>query len=169
MKNRKLFLRWSVLPSLTFVIAIIVASIGWFGTLYRSDVSHLSQAIAVVFILGTILAGKMAWRLSSPGLIVDAKRRDACSWARRNMKHAPFLRGLCERLGLLGTLIGVALLLDGSFSGVAEGGAAAQDALRSLTTNMATAIYTTLVGYLCGILLWFQFHFIGLALEDIEQ
>lgn len=169
MKNRKLFLRWAWLPSMTFVGAIIMANRGWFTMVYESDVSHLSQVIALVFLVGTLLAGKMAWRISGPGLVVDAKRHDACAWVRRSMRHAPFLRGLCERLGLLGTLIGVAFMLDGGFSGVVEGGDAAQAALRALTTNMATAIYTTLVGYACSILLWFQFHLIGFALEDIES
>lgn len=165
MNRRRFFLRWSVLPSLMLVGALFVANLGWFTTMHDGDRTRLTYLILFIFLYGSLLAGRLAWRLSR---LQEGEEEKADS-LKSKLGHAPFLEGLCERLGLLGTLFGVSMMLSGGFGGIAEGGDVAQESLRTLTTGMATAIISTLVGYICSILLKVQFHFIEHRLEEIER
>lgn len=165
MKQRRVFLHWASLPSLVLVGALIVANLGWFSVMHNGDRTRLTYVILAVFMIGTYVAGRLAWRISR---LQEGEGGESLSDLRSSLEHGPFLESLCERLGLLGTLFGFVMMLSGGFGGLSEGGDAAQEALRQLTSGMATAFITTLVGYVCSILLKLQYHFIEYALGRLK-
>lgn len=175
MKKRKLFLRWSLLPSLTMVGAIVMASLGWFGMMYTSDATHLSQVILLIFVAATVWAGRLSWRLSN---CQDASeyqcaaasecRDDVLKRIESDAEHGTFAQDICERLGLLGTVFGFVIMLIGGFDVSAGDPQAIQGLLGRISGGMSTAFITTLVGYACSILLRIQYHFLTRYIERVR-
>lgn len=165
MRHRRFFLRWALLPSLTLVGAIIVANLGWFTVMHDGDRTSLTYVILGIFTLSTLLAGKLAWKV---GTLQEGATTSKLKELKSSVEHGFLAESLCERLGLLGTIFGFVIMLSGGFGDLSSGGDAAQEALAQLTSGMATAFITTLVGYVCGIILKVQYHFIESAVEGFE-
>ncbi|KPJ85277.1 hypothetical protein AMJ57_03685 [Parcubacteria bacterium SG8_24] len=168
MKARILFLRWSLVVSLTVVGLVIAAVLGWFELMYRLDVTKLSVAILVVFAAATVWCGLLTWRLET-GLEVIRGPENRSKLFREvdgNAEHGWFAAGICEKLGLTGTVFGFVIMLIGGFSGFqSTDPAATQQLLERLSTGMSTAFITTLVGVICSILLSIQYHLLARAVE----
>lgn len=63
-----------------------------------------------------------------------------------------FLSETCMAIGMIGTVAGFLLMLGTAFSGIDVGDTASlQSALTSMAVGMSTALYTTLVGLVCGL------------------
>jgi MotA/TolQ/ExbB proton channel family protein len=168
---KQLFLRWSLMASLIAVFAMIAASLGWFGIMYKGDFTRLTVITIGVLAAATAWCGALAWKVdraraaprSPEGLTAFVKRLE------NDAEHGWFAINLCEQLGLLGTVFGfVAMLIDG-FGGVTAGNQQAiQELLERLSSGMATAFLTTLVGYLCSIALRFQYHMLDRAVQGMK-
>lgn len=168
---KQLFLRWSLMASLIAVFALIAASLGWFGIMYRGDFTRLTVITICVLVAATTWCGALAWKVdransaprSQDGVTTFVKRLE------NDAEHGWFAINLCEQLGLLGTVFGfVAMLIDG-FSGVQAGNPQAiQELLERLSAGMATAFLTTLVGYICSIALRFQYHMLDRVIQGMK-
>ena len=76
---------------------------------------------------------------------------------------------LFRSLGMLGTIIGFCLMLVGFENLDISNQQTVQGLLAELGKSMATALYTTLVGLLCGQLLKVQAFILSLHLNKLEH
>jgi len=165
--RRTLFLRWSLLLSLAAVGAAIAWSLGWFKLAYDLDVTKLSFVILAVFAIATLWCGRLSWRLDTGTEILKTPeiRQKYFKCIEDDAEHGWFAAGLCEKLGLTGTVFGLVIMLIGGFQGFqGTDPQSIQLLLERLSTGMSTAFITTLVGVVCSILLSLQYHQLARAL-----
>lgn len=186
MHSKRLFLQWSLTVSLIAVGSVIVAVLGGFDLAWSLDGTKISFLIMGLFVVASGYCGVLAWRID---VALDTKRlQDLAASsgtsvsARRPLKFGAFLKetanqaehgwlaiGWCEKLGLLGTVIGFIMMLIHGFHGFAPTNQAdIQHLLDRLSYGMSTAFVTTLVGIVCGMLLELQFHMLDRSLERLR-
>src|SRR3989344_371561 len=125
MRRHRLFLQWAVVASLTLAGAAYAAALGWFGLINALDFTKISFVIMALFIGATAWCGALTWRLD---LCVEHMRspetREIYLKGLMNAaEHGWFTAGLCEKLGLLGTVFGFVVMLIGGFQGYTGGDA----------------------------------------------
>lgn len=176
MHAKRLFLQWALMTSLTAVGVVIAALLGWFGTMYRLDVTKLSLVILAVFAAATAWCGRLAWRTDlalGAQASEDGKKLGFQKFVKETenqAEHGWFAVGLCEKLGLTGTVFGFIIMLVNGFGGFAiSDPLAIQRLLERLSAGMSTAFVTTLVGVVCSILLSLQFHQLERSLERLKS
>jgi hypothetical protein len=117
-----------------------------FEALYNADVSKLSFLIIGVFALVTPYIGYLTYRLS--------KNLEVREW---KVENCWFFANECQTLGLIGTVIGFLVMLGSAFVGLNVADVAnVQHALETMALGMSSALLTTLVGMVCGVLLKLQ-------------
>lgn len=171
MMRRKLFLQWSLILSLTAVGAAIAGTLGWFGLVYRMDVTKLSFVIIAVFAAASCWCGVLSWRLDGgiEWIKTAENRKKYFKEIEDDAEHGWFAAGLCEKLGLTGTVFGLVIMLIGGFKGFqGTDPQSIQMLLERLSIGMSTAFLTTLVGVICSILLNLQYHRLAQALKKVK-
>jgi hypothetical protein len=100
------------------------------------------------------VCGYEAWKLNklkinNLPIEKDLKKRYETGW---------FSSEICITLGLIGTVSGFILMLVGAFAdlNIADPDSV-QQSLMNMSLGMSTALYTTLVGLLCSVILKVQF------------
>jgi hypothetical protein len=161
----KLFLKWWLL-----MVAVVMATVfsyksGVFYDIWLKDNSYLSFVILALFYTMTIWCGNKTWRVSkivtgeveyTNAVKEELTRLEEIGW---------FFSEQCLTLGMIGTVWGFVTMLPG-FSLVNAGDTGSiQNLLKSLGGGMSTALYTTLVGLICGMLLKLQYFNISHAIE----
>lgn len=140
------FVRWWVVFT---IITVAVVSVLWESGarfLLDSDVTYISWLILIVFAIGSLNIG---WR------VVDARRKER-AWESK-FPLTNYLIGTCTSLGLLGTIIGLIIMITGAFSSLdIADHASVKQSLLAMSSGIGTALVTTLVGLVCAILLKFQ-------------
>lgn len=155
-----LFLRWALIVSVTFVGAAFAVSLGGIGYVKANDATNLSFVIMALFAAMTLYCGALTFKTgedvnlfkgSSSGL------RNRLREIESSVDYGWFAVDLCEKIGLLGTIIGLILSLKGfqSFRGTDQ--QAIQGLIAQLSIGLSTAFITTLVGIICSILLSLQY------------
>ena len=134
-----------------------------FQTIWQKDASYISYLTLFIFYISTIWLGKTTFNISN-NLIdnfqaFEFKRKEEVGW---------FISELCLTLGLIGTIVGFVLMLVGFESINMADVKTIQSLLGQLGKSMATAIYTTLVGLICGLLIKIQCFNISLELRKYE-
>ncbi|MFC1703102.1 MotA/TolQ/ExbB proton channel family protein [Patescibacteria group bacterium] len=172
MTAKRLFLRWSLIGSLTVVGFSIITSLGWINMMVDYDVTKLSVVILSVFAVATLWCGWLAWRVDR-GTPLDSgtpfARMKFIKSIENEAEHGWFAAGLCEKLGLTGTVFGFVIMLIGGFHGFdSSDPASMQQLLEQLSTGMSTAFITTLVGVVCSIILSVQYHLLARKLESMQ-
>ena len=169
MLSHGLLLNWALFVTLIAVGAVIVASLGWFGKIYELDLTKISFLILTLFVVSTGWCGFLTWQTSKTmgGVdVLEFKHPDACKYLENQAEHGWFAAGLCEKLGLTGTVFGFIIMLVGAFQGFEAGNEqATRQLLEQLSSGMATAFITTLVGVVCSILLSVQYHNLSNVLD----
>ena len=78
-----------------------------------------------------------------------------------------FVSESCLALGMIGTVIGFLLMLGTAFSDLdVTSSEALQAALASMAVGMSTALYTTLIGLVCSLIIKVQLMNLEVALEE---
>jgi hypothetical protein len=118
---------------------------GFFYVLWDSDVTYLSWLIILLFIIMTGVCGYVAfcYRGSSPS-------------RNKILESGWFCSELCLTLGMIGTIVGFTLMLAGFSNFKPNDSSSIVDLITVLGRGMSTALYTTLVGLICGTLLKIQ-------------
>jgi len=80
-----------------------------------------------------------------------------------------FLSEFCLTLGMIGTIVGFIMMLSGFNTLDIQNVSTVQGLLSQLGLSMATALYTTIVGLVCGSILKIQFFIVSLELDRIEK
>ena len=165
MVKYKLFLKWWLLAFLVVVGTVFSYKMGVFVDIWEKDNSYLSWVILSLFYGMTAWCGFKTWRVSqvvvgnleyTSQVKEEFSRLEEIGW---------FFSEQCLTLGMIGTVWGFVTMLPGfGLVNVGDTGSV-QNLLKSLGGGMATALYTTLVGLVCGMLLKMQYFNISHAIQ----
>ncbi len=162
---------------------------GWIDTIIRSDGTHISIAIFVVFLAGLVIGGCKVWTICrdqqcaaefDPGCETTASRyldevagRSASSRgitgaalrARMTARIAPvrYIAGSLVLLGLVGTVLGFIIALSGVDPTSAGDVRSVAPMVGTLIRGMSVALYTTLVGAVLNIWLMVNYQILAIG------
>lgn len=159
------FLKWWLLFTLFIVATVFSFYLGFVKLLWEKDASYLSIATIVIFYIMSIKCGRDIFLAENENNITKEKIE---SFARRE-ETIWFTSELCLNLGMLGTIVGFCMMLSGFENLDISNQQTIQGLLSELGKSMATALYTTLVGLICGQCLKMQALILGLHLNKITQ
>lgn len=145
MSNRQnLFIKWFIIFAAILAGCSIAGSMGLFSVVLAADVSHLTTIIATLFLLSSLLAGKLSFDLSKDNVSdVSLKRR---------LKVLNFMADTFFTLGLMGTIIGFIYMMRGTLNANAD----VATIITQLKTGSSTKLFTTLFGLVSSLLLQVQ-------------
>ena len=134
---------------------------GMASDIWQKDASMISCAIYFIFIVCSIFCGKLSFNIcKNPGLFQIYMNKAEIGW---------FFSELCLTLGMIGTIVGFIMMLSGFNTLDIQNVSTVQGLLSQLGLSMATALYTTIVGLVCGSILKIQFFIVSLELDRIEK
>lgn len=144
-RGHPLFLRWVVLQSLVATL-LVAAAIAYGERLHGASLAMVPLIIAVL--AGTsAYAGLLAWRAD-----------DGIS-AKAGLRHLWFAAGVCQLLGLLGTVAGFYTMFNEHTAGAAATAAgASSDLAERVTHGAGVALSATFVGILASIVILLEHH-----------
>jgi hypothetical protein len=162
--KHKIFLRWWLFISILSAALAYGFNTGAFHTLWDIDFTKISFLIIGLLALSSIFCGRIAWRLSSYlnqknydiNLVKDIERDVDASW---------FVSDLFFTIGMVGTVIGFIVMLSGFDSIDFSNPDTTRQMISSLGSGMSTALYTTLTGLVCSVLLKIQCFMLSYEIE----
>lgn len=130
---------WTFFTCMATIIGAVLF-MGGIEFLNESDITGLSWAILSVLVLGSIFFGYRVYLNEN-----------------LNQGVTSYLAELCTSLGLLGTIIGLIVMISGAF-GTLEitNPDSVKTSLLAMSSGIGSALTTTLVGLVSSILLTFQ-------------
>ena len=135
----KALLRWWLIFCLTILAGGIAIYFDIHKELYKADQTKISFLILTIFILTSIWIG------------VVTKLLD------RTVELGWFIAEACLALGMIGTVTGFLLMLNGAFTQIdLSNPTTIQNSLVNMALGMSTALYTTLTGLICSLALKIQ-------------
>lgn len=146
------FLRWLLIVVPLTVIAIFAHFFGFYQSIYEADKSWISFTILSIFALESMWVGWQTKRMSLAGT-----------------QFAWMVSDMCLTLGMIGTIVGFLMMLQGGFSITQGDTTGIQSLLARFSIGLGTALYTTLVGLICSMLLKLQLFNLGHALKQIKD
>lgn len=136
---------WTVFCSCVLLL-FLCWEFGFLHSLYASDITRLSWVILGLFFLFSLRIG---YRLHT-----FVRERDRYSFS---TNPEWFAGETMLSLGMVGTVVGFIYMLTTVFTDLdVADTASVQQALAMMATGMGTALWTTLVGLVCSILLKLQ-------------
>ena len=123
--------------------------------LYAADVTRLSFLIISIFICTSVWIGTKTYKI---GIHQDFNQKSDVGW---------FISESCLALGMVGTVTGFLIMLGTAFANVDVTNAATLlQALSDMATGMSTALWTTLVGLVCSLIIKVQLVNLEVALNE---
>ena len=123
--------------------------------LYEADVTRLSFFILSIFICTSIWIGTKTYKV---GVYQDYDQKADVGW---------FVAESCLALGMVGTVTGFLIMLGTAFENVdVTNSVTLQQALSDMATGMSTALWTTLVGLVCSLIIKVQLVNLEVALNE---
>ena len=124
-------------------------------SLYESDITRLSYLILIIFGCTSIWIGTKTYKV---GIQQDYNQKSDVGW---------FISESCLALGMVGTVTGFLIMLGTAFENVdVTNSATLQQALADMATGMSTALWTTLVGLVCSLIIKVQLVNLEVALNE---
>ena len=124
-------------------------------SLHESDITRLSYLIIFIFLCTSIWIGTKTYKV---GILQDYEQKSDVGW---------FISESCLALGMVGTVTGFLIMLGTAFENVDVTNAATlQQALADMATGMSTALWTTLVGLVCSLIIKVQLVNLEVALNE---
>lgn len=140
MSKQTLFVRWWVMAVAMATIIASILAMGGFGFLLDNDVTYLSFVIMGVFFIFTGYYGYRLYRGQGLGQGV--------------MEYG---ENLCTSIGLLGTVVGLIMMVKGAFAGIdVNDQESIKSALVAMSSGIGSALVTTLVGLISAVLIGIQ-------------
>lgn len=140
MSKQTLFVRWWVMALAMATIIASILAMGGFSFLLENDVTYLSFVIMSVFFVFTGYYGYRLYRGQGLGQGV--------------MEYG---ENLCTSIGLLGTVIGLIMMVKGAFAGIdVNDQESIKSALVAMSSGIGSALVTTLVGLISAVLIGIQ-------------
>ena len=123
--------------------------------LYAADVTRLSFLIISIFICASVWIGIKTYKV---GIQQDYEQKSDVGW---------FVSESCLALGMVGTVTGFLIMLGTAFANVDVTNAVTlQQALSDMALGMSTALWTTLVGLICSLIIKVQLVNLEVALNE---
>ena len=153
MQDKKLFLHWMLFVWLVLIGGVISVSLGWMGRVLNGDPTHITLVTLAVFVSTTLYLGRLSWKLTNGESAKIVAQKLSTGW---------FASSACVTLGLLGTVVGYFLMMQG-VPGTGED--VAGQLVQQIRAGMGTVLINTIVGGVCGLLIEVQSHFISQTVE----
>ena len=135
----RVLLRWWLIFCLSILAGGFAVYFNIHKELYQSDQTKISFLILVIFVLTSLWIGWVT------------KLQD------RSVEIGWFIAEACLALGMIGTVTGFLLMLNGAFAEIdLSNPTTIQTSLTKMALGMSTALYTTLVGLICSLTLKIQ-------------
>jgi len=148
-------LKWWLIFCLTLLGCAIGTYFNMHNLIYDADVTKLSFLIIVIFFCTSVWIGNKTYRL---GKYDDYDQDTKVGW---------FVAESCLALGMVGTVTGFLLMLGTAFSNIdVTNSASLQKALEFMAVGMSTALYTTLVGLICSLIIKVQLVNLEVAINE---
>lgn len=160
MRNKWLFLRWTLLTMLIAVSAFILARLGAFEFISRNDGSYITFIILTIFVIVACWCGYLTWRGNQA-----IENNDESQFAPTiiDAKWIIVLAQVCTALGMIGTVLGILMAFYGS-GGEFKG----TDNKAQLGVAVGTAYITTLAGLVCAVLLTIYYFNLVIPLKQAQ-
>ena len=137
------FLYWWLLVCVVGTGSYITHTMGWLVPLYTNDLTYITFLITVLAGLTTLSLG-YKFKVPARAAAVDVD----IEW---------FVSDVVLTLGMLGTIIGFMIMLEGTFSSIEFNDTdSIRQALSSMSQGLFTALNTTLIGLVSSIILKVQ-------------
>ena len=167
MLKHTLFLRWLLIVSLIGTGSYFVNRFGVFAEIYDKDITRLSFAILTGFVFMSAWCGLKTFTLSGlldgepdPAEVTEKDQRTIEQIT--NLEEVGwFAAGFFTSVGMIGTVIGMIWALKGFIGVNIAEVASVQKLISDMVYGVSTALYTTLVGLVCSILLKLQYFNLG--------
>ena len=151
----KSLLKWWLIFCLTLVGMCTCVYFNIHKELYVADVTRLSFLIISIFSCTSVWIGMKTYRV---GIQQDYNQQSNVGW---------FISESCLALGMVGTVTGFLIMLGTAFANVYVSNAVTlQQALSDMATGMSTALWTTLVGLVCSLIIKVQLVNLEVALNE---
>ena len=151
----KSILKWWLIFCLTLLGMCTCVYFNIHKELYAADVTRLSFLIISIFTCTSIWIGMKTYKV---GIQQDYDQRSDVGW---------FISESCLALGMVGTVTGFLIMLGTAFANVDVSNAVTlQQALSDMATGMSTALWTTLVGLVCSLIIKVQLVNLEVALNE---
>ena len=148
-------LKWWLIVCLTMLGVGVGIYFNMHTNLYNADVTKISFLIIVVFACTSIWIGNKTYLV---GIHEDYNQRPDVGW---------FIAEACLALGMVGTVTGFLLMLGTAFANVdVSSPVTLQNALSEMAVGMSTALYTTLIGLICSLIIKVQLVNLEVALNE---
>jgi hypothetical protein len=165
MVKNKLFLRWWLLATLIAVTSGFCYKLGLFYDVWLNDNSYLSFVILALFYGMTMACGYQTYVVSK---FVN-RDKNYTAYDKQEMLRQEqtgwFSSDQCLTIGMIGTVWGFIMMLKG-FGGFKGDASSVQKLMDYIVAGMATALYTTFVGLICGMLLKLQYFNLTHVIEN---
>ena len=151
----KSLLKWWLVFCLTLLGMCACVYFNIHKDLYAADVTRLSFLIISIFICTSVWIGTKTYKI---GIHQDYNQKSDVGW---------FISESCLALGMIGTVTGFLIMLGTAFANVDVTNATTlQQALSDMATGMSTALWTTLVGLVCSLIIKVQLVNLEVALNE---
>ena len=151
----KSLLKWWLVFCLTLLGMCACVYFNIHKDLYAADVTRLSFLIISIFICTSVWIGTKTYKI---GIHQDYNQKSDVGW---------FISESCLALGMVGTVTGFLIMLGTAFANVdVTNSATLQQALADMATGMSTALWTTLVGLVCSLIIKVQLVNLEVALNE---
>ena len=151
----KSILKWWLIFCITLLGLCTCVYFNIHKDLYAADVTRLSYLIISIFICTSVWIGTKTYKVS---IQQDYDQKSDVGW---------FISESCLALGMVGTVTGFLIMLGTAFENVDVTNAATlQQALSDMATGMSTALWTTLVGLVCSLIINVQLVKLEVALNE---
>jgi len=151
----KSLLKWWLIFCLTLLGLCACVYFNIHKDLYAADVTRLSFLIISIFICTSVWIGTKTYKI---GIYQDYNQKSDVGW---------FISESCLALGMVGTVTGFLIMLGTAFENVDVTNAATlQQALSDMAIGMSTALWTTLVGLVCSLIIKVQLVNLEVALNE---
>ena len=148
-------LKWWLIFCLTMLGIGICVLFNLHINLYESDITKISILILLGFAVTSIWIGNKTYLVDR---LEDYNQRADVGW---------FVAESCLALGMVGTVTGFLIMLGTAFSNIdVSNSATLQRALSDMAMGMSTALYTTLIGLVCSLIIKVQLVNLEVALNE---
>jgi len=146
-------LRWWLQFTIINVLMVVLYMIGIVDKFNDVDFTKISFLIFVLFYIFTLRNGWISYKISKKQYLNHV---DIDTYS-NNLEPGLFISRLLFQLGLIGTVIGMSVMLDTSLATISISNfTSMQSAISQMSSGMATALYTTIAGLICGNVLRIQ-------------
>lgn len=156
------FLRWLLIVSLIGIASYFLNEFGVVDEIWKTDTTFICAGIVSVFCLMSIWCGykTYALKLLTLELYNQIKSQEKIGW---------FVADCFTTAGFVGTIWGMIVALKG-FNGIDPSDIISiQKLISSLVHGVSIALYTTLTGLVCSLLLKLQYFNLGYVIERLKK